>query len=192
MTARFLLKLREWDHRLCNPETDQINISAIQFKKSEIHTRWTIDNVIGDDSLLMPVEPEINLEDRLSGGASLSRTGEWKLKHVQVLGLGLWTAINFYILTTEGLWYSHYFSLMYFRCIITMVLYFVRIFRNQVIHDSLWVAQIKSSNWNHLFLNCKVFVCSRCQGHDRLGDISRAHNLVNIQGDSQSQKPWRD
>jgi len=71
MTARFLLNLREWDHHMSNPETDQWDIhggdhhSAIQFQKSEPHTtRWTINDMLGDDPLLKPVESEVNLEDR--------------------------------------------------------------------------------------------------------------------------------
>jgi len=83
MTARFLLNLREWDHRMANPETDQWDIpgggdnKAIQFKRSEPrNTRWTINDALSDDPLLTHVEPEVILEDRSSGVASLSRTGE--------------------------------------------------------------------------------------------------------------------
>jgi len=75
MTARFLLHLREWDHQMFNPETDQWDIpgggDGIQFKKSEPRTtRWTINDVLGDDPLLKPVESEVNLEDRSPGSAS--------------------------------------------------------------------------------------------------------------------------
>jgi len=84
MTARFLLHLREWDHRMSNPEADQWDIpgggegghrSAIQFKKSELcTTRWTINDVFGDDPLLKPVESEVNPEGESSIGASTLRT----------------------------------------------------------------------------------------------------------------------
>jgi hypothetical protein len=68
---------------MSNPETDQWDIpgggdhrSAIQFKKSEPRTtRWTINDVLGDDPLLKPVESEVNPEDISSGSASMSRTG---------------------------------------------------------------------------------------------------------------------
>ena len=70
MTARFLLHLREWDRQMSNPETGQSDIpggDGIQFKKSEPRTtRWTINDVLGDDPLLKPVESEVNLEDSLS------------------------------------------------------------------------------------------------------------------------------
>ena len=79
MTARFLLNLREWDHRMSNPETDQWDIhrggeggklSAIQFKKSERRTsQWSINDVLGDDPLLKPVRFEVNPE----GGSSTGR-----------------------------------------------------------------------------------------------------------------------
>ena len=52
MTARFLLNLREWDHRMSNLEIDQWQwdilggegtpLSAMQFKKSEPRT-YTMD-----------------------------------------------------------------------------------------------------------------------------------------------------
>jgi hypothetical protein len=68
---------------MSNSESDHWDIpgggdnEGIQFKKSEPRTtRWTINDVLGDDPLLKPVELEVNLEDRSSGGASLSRTGE--------------------------------------------------------------------------------------------------------------------
>ena len=74
MTARFLLHLREWDHRMSNgPETDQWDIPGtdsehiqpIQFQKSEPRiTQWTINDILGDDPLLKPVEFEVNLEER--------------------------------------------------------------------------------------------------------------------------------
>jgi len=83
MTARFLLNLREWDHRMTNPETDEWNThgrggdhhhTAMRFKKSEPHaTQWTINDVLGDDPLLRPVASS-GMD--ISGGASLSRTGE--------------------------------------------------------------------------------------------------------------------
>ena len=83
MTARFLLNLREWDHRMSNPETDQWDIhgggegdqptgsiSAMQFKRSEPRTtQWTTNDVLGDDPLLKPVKFEVNPE----GGPSTSR-----------------------------------------------------------------------------------------------------------------------
>ena len=84
MTARYLLLLREWDHRMSNPETDQWDIhggegsqlSAIQFNNSEPRsTHWTINGVLGDDPLLKPVEFEVDPEDRSLSGASMSRTG---------------------------------------------------------------------------------------------------------------------
>jgi hypothetical protein len=86
MTARFLLNLREWDHHMSNPETDQWDIhgggdqgrSAIQFKKFETRTmRLTINDVLGDDPLLKPVamESEVILEERLPVGSSALRTG---------------------------------------------------------------------------------------------------------------------
>jgi len=81
MTARFLLNLREWDHRMSNPETDEWDNGRggdgedIRFKKSEPRaTQWTINDVLADDPLLRPpVAPEIDIPSR---GASLSRTGQ--------------------------------------------------------------------------------------------------------------------
>ena len=80
MTARFLLDLREWDYRILNPETVQWDIDEggqlgdIQFKRSERRTtttttttQWTINDVLGDDSLLKPIEIEVSSE-----GGSLS------------------------------------------------------------------------------------------------------------------------
>ena len=85
MTARFLLNLREWDHRMSNPETDQWDIhegeeggqlepSAMQFKKSEPRTatQWTINDVLGDDPLLKPVKFEVNP----GGGSSTGKDAE--------------------------------------------------------------------------------------------------------------------
>jgi len=50
---------------MSNPEADQWDIpegDGIQFKKSEPRTtRWTINDVLGDDPLLKPVESEVNL-----------------------------------------------------------------------------------------------------------------------------------
>ena len=84
MTARFLLNLREWDHRMFNSETDQWDIhqggeagqleptgSAMQFRKFEPRTttQWTINDVLGDDPLLKPVKFEVNPE----GGSSTGR-----------------------------------------------------------------------------------------------------------------------
>ena len=70
MTARFLINLRQWDHQISNAETDQWNTqgrggdhTAIQFKRSEPRaTQWTINDVLGDDPLLKPVEVEWILE----------------------------------------------------------------------------------------------------------------------------------
>ena len=86
MTARFLLHLREWDHRISNAVTDQWNThgggnhgaaSAIQFKRSEPRaTQWTVNDVLGDDPLLKPVVLEENSQDMPSSSASLSRTGQ--------------------------------------------------------------------------------------------------------------------
>ncbi|KIM38935.1 hypothetical protein M413DRAFT_419912 [Hebeloma cylindrosporum] len=93
MTARFLLNLREWDHRMTNPESDEWDIpggggggggghrsaGGIQFRKSEPRsTRWTINDVLGDDPLLKPVETESigDQEEGPSGGSSRSRSGE--------------------------------------------------------------------------------------------------------------------
>ena len=85
MTARFLLNLREWDHRMLNPETDQWDIDEkdeggqlgdIQFKRSERRTtttQWTINDVLGDDPLLKPVEFEGSSEGGSLSGASTSR-----------------------------------------------------------------------------------------------------------------------
>ena len=90
MTARFLLNLKEWDHRRSNPEIDQWDIhgggdhrSAMHFKKSEPRTmRSTINDVIVNDPVLKPVpmESELNLEERLSSGPSTSRTGCWRAR----------------------------------------------------------------------------------------------------------------
>ena len=60
---------------MSNRETDQWDIpgggDGIQFKKSEPRTtRWTINDVLGDDPLLKPVESEVNLEDRSPGSGS--------------------------------------------------------------------------------------------------------------------------
>jgi len=83
MTAGFLLNVREWDHHMSNPETYQWDIhgggndhrSAIQFETRTMP--WTINNVLGDDPLLkpVPVESEVNLQDRLPIGASALRAG---------------------------------------------------------------------------------------------------------------------
>jgi hypothetical protein len=84
MTPSFLLNLREWDHHMSNPETDQWDIhrggsdyrSTTQFKKSEPHpTRLTINDVLGDDPLLLkpvPMGSQVNLEERLPSGSSTS------------------------------------------------------------------------------------------------------------------------
>jgi len=81
MTARFLLHLREWDHRISNQETDQWNtfgeagnLSSIRFKKSDPPaTQWTIKDVLDDDPLLKPLGSTVNSEDK-SFGASHYRT----------------------------------------------------------------------------------------------------------------------
>ena len=82
MTARFLLRLREWDHRMTNRETDQWSThgrgshhnAAIRFKRSEPHTtHWTINDVLGEDPLLKPVASEMDIS---SSGASVSRVGQ--------------------------------------------------------------------------------------------------------------------
>ena len=84
MTARFLLNLREWDHRMSNLEIDQWQwdihggegtpLSAMQFKKSEPRTatQWTINDVLGDDPLLKPVKSEVNPEGGSSSGRDAS------------------------------------------------------------------------------------------------------------------------
>jgi hypothetical protein len=81
MTARFLLHLREWDYRMINRETDQLNTHgggsdhsiAIRFRRSELHaTQWSINDALGDDPLLKPVATVMDIS---SGGASSSRTG---------------------------------------------------------------------------------------------------------------------
>jgi len=68
---------------MSNMETDQWDLrggeggrrSAIQFKKSELRTtRWTINDVLGDDPLLKPVKSEVNPEDESAIGASTLRT----------------------------------------------------------------------------------------------------------------------
>jgi len=59
-------------------ETTTALCSAIQFKKSETRTMpWTINDILGDDPLLkpVPVESEVNLQDRLPIGASALRAG---------------------------------------------------------------------------------------------------------------------
>jgi len=69
---------------MSSPETDQWDLhgggsdhrSAIQFKKSEPRTtRLTISDVLGDDPVLkpVPVESEVNLQERSSSGPSTSR-----------------------------------------------------------------------------------------------------------------------
>jgi len=84
MTARFLLHLREWDDRTCNPETDQWHVRGghedhgpIRFKKSEpraaASTQWTINNVLGDDPLLRPLGSGVRSGDEPSGESSLAR-----------------------------------------------------------------------------------------------------------------------
>jgi hypothetical protein len=82
MTARFLLHLREWDHRMTNRETDQWSThgrrgdhnAAIRFNKSEPHTtQWTINDILRDDPLLKPVGSEMDIS---SSGASASRIGQ--------------------------------------------------------------------------------------------------------------------
>ena len=70
---------------MSNSETDQRDthgggeggqLTAIQFKKSESRiTQWTINDVLGDDPLLKPVEFEVNPDGGSSSGASTSRTG---------------------------------------------------------------------------------------------------------------------
>jgi len=85
MTARFLLRLREWDHRMSNIETDEWDIhrgdeggrlTAIQFNKSEPRTtQWTVNDVLGDDPLLKPVDFGENLASGSSSDASMSHTG---------------------------------------------------------------------------------------------------------------------
>ena len=71
---------------MSNSETDQQDthgggeggqLTAIQFKKSESRiTQWTINDVLGNDPLLNPVEfVEVNPEGGSSSGASTSRTG---------------------------------------------------------------------------------------------------------------------
>ena len=77
---------------MLNPETDQWDIQggegegegggglgALQFKKTEPRTtttQWTINDVLGDDPMLRPVEFEVsaNLEGGSSSGSSTSRT----------------------------------------------------------------------------------------------------------------------
>ena len=84
MTARFLINLRQWDHRISNAETDEWNVqgrggdhTAIQFKRSEPRaTQWTVNDVLGDDPLLKPVVLEENSQDMPSSSASLSHTGQ--------------------------------------------------------------------------------------------------------------------
>jgi len=78
MTARFLLHLREWDHRISNTDTDQWNTregggdyGTIRFKKTERHTtQWSINDILGDDPLLKPVETEVNPEHKSSGAVA--------------------------------------------------------------------------------------------------------------------------
>ena len=85
MTARFLLNLREWDHRMTNPEIDQWSIHGIggdhhtmRFKKSERHTtQWTINDVLVDDPLLKP--PVASEMDVSSSGALLEQVSEMKV-----------------------------------------------------------------------------------------------------------------
>jgi len=80
MTARFLLHLREWDHRISNLQTDQWhtrgggNHGSIQFKKHEPGTtQWTVSNMLGDDPLLRPLGTEVGTGDECFGEASMSR-----------------------------------------------------------------------------------------------------------------------
>ena len=81
MTARFLLHLREWDHRVSHGETDQWTTCGregdrfipIQFKKAD--PQWTINDVLSDDPLLKPVPSEVNSDDQSFSGDSLSGTG---------------------------------------------------------------------------------------------------------------------
>jgi len=61
MTARFLIHLREWDHRISNQETEQWNtrggagnLSAIRFERHTALER-TINDVLDDDPLLKPL-----------------------------------------------------------------------------------------------------------------------------------------
>jgi len=69
MTARFLLNLREWDHRMTNQETGPWDThgggdhhSPIRFQKSEPHaTQWTIHDALVDDPLLKPVAAETDM-----------------------------------------------------------------------------------------------------------------------------------
>ena len=66
-------------------ETTTALCSAIQFKKSETRTMpWTINDILGDDPLLkpVPVESEVNLQDRLPIGASALRAGYWRARSV--------------------------------------------------------------------------------------------------------------
>ena len=78
MTARFLLHLRVWDDRICNPETDELrahrgrSTGPMRFKKSEPHaTQWTINNMLGDDPLLRPLGSEVHCAGEPSGGSSM-------------------------------------------------------------------------------------------------------------------------
>jgi len=85
MTARFLHHLREWDDRICNPETDQWHARGgghnddgpMRFEKSEPRaaaaTQWTINNLLGDDPLLRPLVSEVRFGDEPSGESSLAR-----------------------------------------------------------------------------------------------------------------------
>ncbi|KIM35944.1 hypothetical protein M413DRAFT_449480 [Hebeloma cylindrosporum] len=78
MTARFLLHLREWDHRIYKSETDEWLTRGggggggdhvpIQFKKTEPTntTQWTINDVLGDDPLLRPLGTEMDSGDELT------------------------------------------------------------------------------------------------------------------------------
>lgn len=82
MTARFLLHLREWDHRISNSQTDQWHTRGggdqgpIQFKKREPSTtQWTINDVLGDDPLLRPLGMEVGTGDESLEEASTSRMG---------------------------------------------------------------------------------------------------------------------
>ncbi|KIM38898.1 hypothetical protein M413DRAFT_75596 [Hebeloma cylindrosporum] len=80
MTARFLLNLREWDHRMTNPETEEWNAhgiggyhhhSPMRFAKSECRaTQWTINDVLREDPLLKGAEA--SEREISSGDASLS------------------------------------------------------------------------------------------------------------------------
>ena len=77
MTARFLLNLREWDHRMSNLEIDQWQwdilggegtpLSAMQFKKSEPRTAY--ESPLGARSYMR--------QKSNAKRAGISRDGTW-------------------------------------------------------------------------------------------------------------------